>query len=385
MRIRSFGLVVVAVSSLLASGQAFGDTHEPSAGSTVTVVASNLDNPRGLAWSRGHVYVAEAGRGGTDCPAGMTGPSGGPLCFGRTGSLAMLHDGVATAVLTGLISESDIPGGLAAEGIAAVAAAERGGLRVLFGESVAGFAAGLTDGATLTDENTVALTSQLGMLKKVEGSSTTVLSNVGDADFTWTALHKNLVPTQFPDSNPNALAIVGDMTYVVDAGANTLVTVDRYGTVMERAFFPNPPAADAVPTCIAVGPDHNLYIGQLAPGAALNTGNVYRYEIASRTFSVWKTGFNVVDGCGFDKHGNFYAVEFQANGFNPGPTGNPAGDIVKITPNGTRSVLGAGKLFFPQGFAMDPAGNIYVSNWSIMTGTPAGPGAPTGQVVRVTQ
>jgi sugar lactone lactonase YvrE len=100
---------------------------------------------------------------------------------------------------------------------------------------------------------------------------------------------------------------------------------------------------------------------------------------------VWKTGFNVVDGCGFDPAGNFYAVEFQSHGFNPGPTGNPAGDIVKIATDGTRTVLGAGQLFFPQGFTMDPSGNIYVSNWSIMTGTPAAPGAPTGQVVRVVQ
>ena len=72
--------------------------------------------------------------------------------------------------------------------------------------------------------------------------------------------------------------------------------------------------------------------------------------------TVWKTGFTVVDGCGFDKWGNFYAVEFQAHGFNPGPTGNPAGDVIKIAPNGTRTVLGEGKLFYPQGFATDEAG-----------------------------
>ena len=384
MRIRSFGLAVITVSSLV-SGQAFAETQAPAADPTVTVVASNLDNPRGLAWSRGHLYVAEAGKGGTDCPAGVTGPAGGPLCLGRTGSLAVIHDGMAIPVLTDLISESDIPGGLAAEGVAAVATAERGDLRVLFGLSVAGFAKDLPNGSTITDEDATALGSQLGMLKRVEDGSTDLVSNVGDQDFLWTQLHKNLVPDQFPDSNPNALAIVGDTTYVANAGSNTLDTLDRHGVVTDRTFFPNPPHADAVPTCVAVGPDGNLYIGQLAPGAPLGGGNVYRYEIASRTLSVWKTGFNVVDGCGFDKRGNFYAVELQAHGFNPGPTGNPAGDVVKITPAGTRSVLGAGKLFFPQGFATDREGNIYVSNWSIMTGTPAGPGAPTGQVVRITQ
>jgi sugar lactone lactonase YvrE len=98
---------------------------------------------------------------------------------------------------------------------------------------------------------------------------------------------------------------------------------------------------------------------------------------------VWKRGFNVVDGCGFDKSGNFYAVEFQATGFNPGPTGNPAGDMVEISKSGKRSVLGAGKLFYPQGFATDSNGNVYVSNWSIMPGKPSAAGAPTGQIVRI--
>ncbi|MDQ1702193.1 MAG: hypothetical protein QOF57_1445 [Frankiaceae bacterium] len=384
MQTRRIVLAAVAVASLLVSGQAFAVDRQVTSPS-VTVVASNLNNPRGLTWARGHLYVAEAGRGGTDCPAGAMGPEGGPLCVGRTGALSVIRDGRAEHVLSDLFSQSDIPGGIAALGIAAVAATKSGDLRVLFSESVAGFTAGLPENATLTDANTEAAGSQLGMLKKVVGHDTHLLASVGDADYLWTALHRNLVPDQFPDSNPNAMAIVGDKTYVIDAGANTLVEVDRQGVVRERAFFPNPPAADAVPTCIAVGPDGNFYIGQLAPGAPLNTGNIYKYEPRSRSLHVWKTGFNVVDGCGFDKAGNFYAVEFQANGFNPGPTGNPAGDVIKITPNGTRTVLGAGKLFFPQGFATDEAGNIYVSNWSIMTGTPAGPGAPTGQVVRITQ
>ena len=382
MKSSSRVLAAVAAATLLVGGAA---PSAVAADPKVSVVASNLDNPRGLTWARGHLFVAEAGRGGTDCPVGAKGPGGGPLCVGLTGSLAMIHDGMATPVVSGLLSLSDIPGGLAAEGISAVVATRNGGLRVLFGDSAAGLAKSLPDNATLNDANVDAAGSQLGMLKKVEGGDTALLAAVGDADFLWTAAHHSLAPDQYPDANPNALALVGDTTYVVDAGSNTLASVDKHGAVHHLAFFPNPPHADAVPTCVAVGPDGNLYVGQLAPGAPLGGGNIYKYEPATRNVSVWKTGFNVVDGCGFDKAGNFYAVEFQANGFNPGPTGNPAGDIIKIAPNGTRSVLGAGKLFFPQGFAMDEAGAIYVSNWSIMTGTPAGPGAPTGQVVRITQ
>jgi hypothetical protein len=45
----------------------------------VSVVASGLNNPRGVAFAHGRLYVAEAGKGGTDCPAGAKGPEGGPV------------------------------------------------------------------------------------------------------------------------------------------------------------------------------------------------------------------------------------------------------------------------------------------------------------------
>jgi sugar lactone lactonase YvrE len=162
-----------------------------------------------------------------------------------------------------------------------------------------------------------------------------------------------------------------------------LNTLNAKHHVVRRAFFPNSGSSDAVPTCVAKGPGGNLYLGELAPGARHNGGVIFRYNIAKHHVSVWKRGFNVVDGCGFDRAGNFYAVELQAKGFNPGPSGNPAGDIIEIAKNGKRTVVGAGKLFFPQGFATDSKGNIYVSNWSIMPGTPTHPGAPTGEIVRI--
>jgi hypothetical protein len=382
MRKRNSAIAGLFAVALLAAGPSYGVAS--ATGGRVEVVVSNLDNPRGLTVWDGRLYVTQAGRGGTDCPAGAMGPEGGPLCVGLTGSLSVVDNGVAKPVLSGLFSMSDVPGGIASLGIANVTGSKHG-LEVLFSESVAGVLTSLPKGEAFTAADSAAARSQLGRLMRVYGNSTRTLADVGDEDFIWTAIHQDLVPDQFPDSNPNALVVVGRTTYVADAGANALVSVNKRGRVKQLAFFPNPPAADAVPTCVAVGPDHNLYIGQLAPGAPLNGGNIYKYDVWSHNLSVWKTGFNVVDGCGFDPAGNFYAVEFQSHGFNPGPTGNPAGDIVKIATDGTRTVLGAGQLFFPQGFTMDPSGNIYVSNWSIMTGTPAAPGAPTGQVVRVVQ
>lgn len=373
---------VVTLASTLALLGAAGAIFAPGIGATgkapkVKVVAKGLNNPRGLAFANGQLYVAEAGTAGTDCPAGLKGPTGRQLCFGLTSDLAKIVKGKAQPVLSHLISQAETPPpGIAAEGVEAVTPT-KGGLLVVYGTSVVGLLTA-PGGKGLNKADSAAARKELGKLALVSGGHQKILADVGDADFSWSAVHQNLVPSQFPDANPNALVQVGRTTYVIDAASNTLDSVDTHGNVKQLAFFPNAAHSDAVPTCVALGPDGKLYMGQLAPGAPLNGANIYRYDIATHKLTVWKTGFNVVDGCGFDKSGNFYAVEFQTHAFNPG--GNPAGAVIKVAPNGTRTTLGQGKLDFPQGFATDSAGNIYVSNWSILTGT----GTPSGEVVKIT-
>ena len=374
-------LAVVGPMQLSASAAQSKGVHHPGSPPTFTVLASGLDNPRGLAWSHNHLYLAEAGHGGTDCPTGAVGPEGGPLCVGKTGSLDIISHGAALPVLHNLISLSDLPGGVASVGIAAVAPTKLG-VRIVFNESVLGLLAAIPHGSSLTPEDSAAARRLLGRTATLIPHLFQVLSDPGDADYTWSAIHQDL-NSEFPDADPNALAVLGGTTYVADAASNTLDAISDNGTVKQVAYFPNLGASNSVPTCVAIGPDHNVYVGVLAPGTAPGGGKVYKYVPKTNHASVWRTGFNPVNGCGFDSKGNFYAVEFQTNGFNPGPTGNPAGDIVKITKHGTRTVIGAGKLFFPSGFAADHSGNIYVSNWSIMTATPAAP-RPTGQVVKIT-
>jgi hypothetical protein len=367
---------LAVLGGVLASAVSAAGKHR-----AVSVFASGLNNPRGLAFVHGRLYVAEAGTAGSDCPKGAIGPTGAQLCEGRTSDLAWVSGGAVHRVVTGLISNSDT-GPVATEGLEAVAPA-KGGLRVVFGESTLGILASLPSGQKFTSADTAANSHQWGRLDAVVGTHLKAFSDIGDADFRWAKKHKSLVPKQFPDANPNALLQIGRTTYVVDAASNTLDTVNAKGRIVRRAFFPNSGSSDAVPTCVAKGPGGNLYLGELSPGAKKNGSVIFRYNIATHKVSVWQQRFNVVDGCGFDKAGNFYAVEFQATGFNPGPTGNPAGDVIEISPSGKRSVLGAGKLDYPQGFATDGKGNVYVSNWSIMPGTPSAAGAPVGQIVRI--
>jgi sugar lactone lactonase YvrE len=90
-----------------------------------------------------------------------------------------------------------------------------------------------------------------------------------------------------------------------------------------------------------------------------------------------------VQGCGFDHAGNFYATEFEVNGLDEGPTASPLGALVKIAPDGTRTTLGMGSLFFPSGFAAGSDGSLYVSNCSIAPAGGFGPCPNGGEVVRV--
>jgi hypothetical protein len=70
----------------------------------VELVASGLDNPRGLELAHGKLWVTEAGRGGAGpCIPGaeMT-----PVCFGRSGALTVVDpwDASKERVLDGLPS-----------------------------------------------------------------------------------------------------------------------------------------------------------------------------------------------------------------------------------------------------------------------------------------
>src|SRR5688572_26872800 len=67
------------------------------------VIASGLDNPRGIAIGPDNaIYVAEAGRGGDgSC---ITNGAGATVCFGRTGAITRITDGHQRRILQGLPS-----------------------------------------------------------------------------------------------------------------------------------------------------------------------------------------------------------------------------------------------------------------------------------------
>src|SRR6185503_3264628 len=75
----------------------------------VEVIASGLDSPRHLAFgSRGDLFVAEAGRGGSG-PCFIGGE--GPACMGATGAVTKIDRwGHQSRIVEGLASYANTPG-----------------------------------------------------------------------------------------------------------------------------------------------------------------------------------------------------------------------------------------------------------------------------------
>ena len=349
----------------------------PSWAVSVSTVASGLDNPRALAFdSDGDLFVAEAGHGSE--PAGKEcageGPGGESQCVGFTSGVSRIENGVAHRVVTGQVSSAG-PDGSAALGVDGISILGDWRLFTVEGESE--FA---VPPAGFSKETTEKAKAELGRLDEfTPGGHGRVLANVGGFDFKWSEEHKSLVPEQFPDANPYAALATVDGEYVIDAASNTVDWV-REGKVKIVAFIPNPKVSDAVPTCVAKGPDGALYVGQLTgggngPGAA----SVWRVEPWDGDVSKWATGLTAVTGCGFDTDGDFYAVEFSTLGFESFKP--ETGALVRVPAHSTSPVTVVSKLSFPNGFAARPH-QIYISNWSIAPANSGG--GSTGQVLRIT-
>jgi hypothetical protein len=368
----------------------------------LTVLADGLNNPRGLAFApNGRLYVAEAGIGAGD------GNGGFAVGVGFTASITEIAGADSShprwqRIVTGLASVGDTENGFPeALGPSGVSVHGSGGIYVTMGES------GLGVGAS-TPDLPAAARAQFGHLLKVTPSGHwKAVADVGDYDYQWTGenMDQPWAPEgQFPDANPYGLLAVAGRQFVVDAGANTLNEVRPNGSVRIIAYFPNPllplpngtlvPVSDAVPTCVAQGPDGFLYVGTLAFGANFARfgtnappnwaslppqSKVYRVnpdgeEVFLTESDVWASGFNPITACGF--HGTaLYLTEYATQ-----DSGYATGDVVRVEVNadgsaGTRTTLGAGALYQPNGLAFDGNGQVYVSNYSISAGG--------GQVVRV--
>jgi len=339
------------------------------------VVASGLDNPRGIDVDRhGFVYVAEAGRGGAG-PC-IPGAEGGQVCLGPTGAITQIAFGKQRRIVSGQPS-------LAAEGTGAAASGPQDVDVRRFGRG--SFVTGLGANPTARDElgdggsGLAKLFAFTPWGRVVERADLAAYEAANDPD-------KDQPGSEAPDTNPSSVLEVRRGHVVVDAGGNDLLRVGHDGELSTLAIFPSrfvdappflglPPGAQipmqSVPTAVAKGPDGVLYVAELT-GFPFPVGaaNIYRVAPGSPP-EVVASGLTNVTDLAFG-HDGLYVVQIARNGL---LAGDSSGEVVRISHDGTRTSIASEGLVEPYGIALGRRGEIYVSNKSTSAGE--------GEILRV--
>lgn len=337
-------------------------TATPGGQGGVTVVADRLNNPRGLDLVGGVLYVAEAGRGGANCLDPVEGP-----CIGLTSSITKVSHGRQRRIVKGLLSIAG-PDGTGAVGVDDVSVARRGGGLFMIATAV-----GCPDQVPpgLAPE----ILRQNGKLLRARGGAKQVVADI-------TAFEcANNPDGDTLESNPYSVFAASNRTQVVaDAAGNSILKV-RDGEVSLLAVIPDSPnGTDQVPTSVTRGPDGAYYVGTLAEGAGNGGANVWRI-VPGQAPEVFVDGLTTVVDIDFGPDGSLYASQLVTDVTSE----DFGGAVVRVRPNGQRTVLGEGSLFLPGGVAVSRRGHVYVANWSILpaTGSPDAPAGARGQVVRL--
>src|SRR5579872_3158803 len=239
------------------------------------VVATHLNNPRKLfVGADGAVYVVEAGTGGRDT---CRGTGANETCFGLTGSITRVAHGTQKRVVTGLVSFAP-PNGRAAQGPAAVIV-RRGTYDVLLQN-------GSIDSRGVNDLGPDGTTAGDLVSTPPGKASAAVMFNFAAFEAARNPDHGAGPGAKLGDppidSDPYAFTAYRGGFAVVDAAGNDLLWLGPKGAVSVLAVFPTQterltkavasklghPAmrsisVQSVPSCVAVGPDGALYVGEL--------------------------------------------------------------------------------------------------------------------------
>ncbi len=135
---------------------------------------------------------------------------------------------------------------------------------------------------------------------------------------------------------------LADRQIVVDAGANAVLEV-KGGKAKLLSVIPKNGKAQPVPTSIALGPDGDYYVGELAEGAGKGKARVFKVPAAGGAPSVHAKGFTAITGVAFGSDGSLYVTEFARNLRKE----DARGRVVRIAPDGSRSNLGVGQAAVP--------------------------------------
>lgn len=349
--------------SLAAAGAiimlAAGLNTSANAQSKITEIVGGLHSPRGLAFGPGDIlYVAEAGD------------------ESHSGSIIQVRNPTSQnasvrTIVGNLPTIGDEGEFLGVDGISVLGRGTNQGIYAIMALS-----------PQATGDNA------FGNLFRIDSAGATQnIANVGSYNFQWTGDHSYLWE-EFPDANPYGVLAIPGHIYVVDAGANTLNEVMADGSVRVLAYFPNEVIRDAIPTCVAQGPDNALYIGTLALVDTFVFGpsaKVYRVDPSQANLSdptatpmiLWAAGLWPINGCTFGPDGSFYASQLFTNPNINDDFEHPMGDVVKIpfADPSSHTFLTVGALSFTGGVAVSANGSVFVSDGTAFV--------PEGRVVRL--
>ncbi len=327
---------------------------------SVTPIATNLQSPRGLAFGPdGHLYIAEAGSGGTGPCLASPSVQGSSICYGATGAIARLNvrSGALDRPIVGLPSLA-LPGsGGDASGINDVSFDASGNL---FG------VIGLAGNPSLRE--TVLGIPEFGQIISTDlGSSTWQVI----ADLAAFERDNNPDGTDLI-SNPYSLIAGNGQLYAIDAGGNSLFQLKGNDLQLETTFplrsvaNPLPPPAiiplQSVPTGMAIAPDGSLIIAEYT-GFPFPTGgaNLYRYN--GINLEVLATGFTNIVDIGFSETGDLYVLEFARNIL----LNDFRGRLWKIDSQGRKTIVVDEGLLFPTGLAIRNK-EVFIANQGFFAG-----------------
>jgi len=338
----------------------------PALSANVTVFATGLNNPRGLAFGPGgDLYVAEGGLGGSQMttPADCTQvPSPvGPYSGGFTARISKIDPhGVRTTIAGGLPSSQTSPAaGSLVSGVADVAFV---GGRLYALEAGAGCSHGLlgTDNSILR-VNPDGTTTPVADLSRFLKSHPVAHPNPGDfePDGTWYSM----------------VAVRGDL-YTVEPNHGEIDRINPSTGVISRVIDVSASQGHIVPTALAY--QGNFFFGNLGT-FPVTPGSESLFKVTpSGQIKTWAGGLTTVLGLAFGAHDQIYALEsMTAPGF-PGPGELGTGRVVRIDPSGAQTVIATG-LSFPTAMTLGPDGALYVSNLGF-----GGPVPGLGQILKIT-
>jgi hypothetical protein len=333
-------MVLMCVSSTGARQNERGQAIETEfLGASGAVVATGLANPRGLDWSHGWLFIAEAGTGGTgSCVPGIFAPE---ICLGRTGSVSVVTPGGhQRRIVEGLPSLAG-PDGTFAYGPSDVSVKD-GHVYVSIG--------GPNDTA-YRDLLTEAIARKLGTVQLLLGRRSITVGEISE-----------FIAGYDPDgppseTNTNSVLAGRRTVYAADAGSNTFFGINRRGRlellhVFDDVVLPDGTTIDAVPTNMVFGPDGAVYVSTLT-GVPFPEGaaTVWRWDGVGMT--PYAEGLTAAIDLDFGPDGSLYVVEMRS-------VIGLSGRVLRIAPDGARTVVADG-LDFPTGIAVGPR-VFYVTN-----------------------